>query len=119
MQIEIALIITALLPTVAAWRAWASKDRHPLKGGRKALFVTGLVGVSGALALYVVFDIYTYRIGGFGTNFPGMLRWARPGHWMSLASLCLVLTGRGTSRSFALASALVILILWVIPVWGM
>lgn len=119
MQIEIALIIIALVPTVAAWRAWALKDRYSLSRARNVLFLTGVVGASLALALYILFDIHTCRIGGFGTDFPAMLRWARPGHWVSFFSLLLVVGGRGKSRLFGLASSLIIFILWVIPVWGM
>jgi len=119
MSLEITLIIIGLLPTLAAWRTWASKDRVSLNGTRKALFVAGLAGASLALAIYVAFVFYAHRIHGFGTNFPAMLRWARPGFWLSLLALLLVLAGRGRSRVFGLASSLVVLILWIIPIWGM
>lgn len=64
MPLEITLIIIGLLPTVAAWRAWASKDRASLNGTRKALFLLGPVAASIALTIYVAFVIYTYRIHG-------------------------------------------------------
>jgi hypothetical protein len=119
MSVEILLIVIGLIPTIAAWRAWGSRDRASLDGARKSLFMTGLVGASLALAVYSVFVIYAYRIHGFGTNFSGMLRWARPGFWVSLLALLLVMAGRGRSRVFGLVSSLVVLILWIIPVWGM
>jgi hypothetical protein len=72
-----------------------------------------------ALTIYVAFAIYAFRIHGFGTNFPAMLRWARPGLWISLFAILFVLAGRGRSRLFGLASSLVMFILWIIPVWGM
>jgi glucan phosphoethanolaminetransferase (alkaline phosphatase superfamily) len=114
MPLEITLIIIGLLPTIAAWRAWASKDRTSLTGTRKALFAASL-----ALTIYVAFVIYTYRIHGFGSNFAAMLRWARPGLWISLFAVLFVIAGRGRSRLFGLASSLVVFLLWIIPVWGM
>jgi hypothetical protein len=119
MSLEITLIIIGLLPTLAAWSAWASKDRVTLNGTRKALFLAGLTGASIALTIYIAFVIYTFRIHGFGTNFPAMLRWARPGLWISLFAFLFVLTGRGRSRLFGLASSLAVFILWIVPVWGM
>lgn len=119
MQLEILLISIALLPTIAAWRAWTSKVRLSMNGTRNFLFVVGLVGASLSLALYVAFASYVNQIGGFGVNFAAMLRWARPGVWISLAALLLVLAGRGRSRLFGLASTLIMLILWIMPIWGM
>jgi len=119
MQIDALLILVALLPTAGAWRAWTSKDRLSLSGPRSALFVAGLVGTSVALALYVAFAIYTYHIGGFGTNFPAMLRWARPGFWLSASAFVLSFTGKSRSRAWAITGSLLLLVLWIIPVWGM
>ena len=119
MPLEITLIIIGLLPTVAAWRAWTTKDRMSLNGTRKVLFLTGLAGASIALTIYLAFVIYAFRIHGFGTNFPAMLKWARPGLWISLFAILFVLAGRGRSRLFGLASSLVVFLLWIIPVWGM
>ncbi len=119
MSVEIVFIVIGLIPTIAAWWAWRSRDRASLDGVRTGLFMTGLVGASLALVDYVVFVIYAYRIHGFGTNFGAMLRWARPGFWVSLFALLLVIAGRGKSRVFGLVSSLVVLILWIIPVWGM
>jgi hypothetical protein len=61
MSLEITLIIIGLLPTVAAWRAWASKDRASLNGTRKVLFVAGLLGASIALTIYVALVIYAFH----------------------------------------------------------
>jgi hypothetical protein len=119
MQLEILFVIIVLLPTVAAWRTWLSKDHASLNGTRKVLFLVGLLGASMALAIYAAFVVYTLRIHGFGTNFPAMLRWARPGLWVSLAALVLSVTGTGKSRVWSLAASALVLILWVIPVWGM
>ena len=119
MPLEITLIVIGLLPTVAAWRTWASKERASLGGTRKYLFLVGLTAASIALTIYIAFVIYIFRIHGFGTNFPAMLRWARPGLWISLVALLFVLAGRGRSRLFGLASSLVVFLLWMIPVWGM
>jgi hypothetical protein len=119
MQLEILFVIVVLLPIVAAWRTWVSKDHASLNGTRKVMFLVGLVGASVALTIYTAFVIYTFRIHGFGTNFPGMLRWARPGLWISLAALVLSATGTGKSRVWSVAASALVLILWVIPVWGM
>lgn len=45
------------------------------------MFLVGLVGASIAMTIYAEFVIYTFPIHGFGTNFPTMLRWVRPGLW--------------------------------------
>lgn len=119
MQLEILFVIIVLLPIVAAWRTWVSKDRASLNGTRKIMFLVGLVGASIALTIYAAFVIYTFRIHGFGTNFPGMLRWARPGLWISLVALVLSVTGTGRSRAWNVAASTLVLILWIIPVWGM
>jgi hypothetical protein len=119
MQLEIVFVIVVLLPTVAAWRTWVSKDDASLNGTRKIMFLTGLVCASIALITYAAFVAYTSRIHGFGTNFPAMLRWARPGMWISLTALVLSLTGTGRSRVWSLAASALVFILWIIPVWGM
>jgi|GEM_PF-5132464 hypothetical protein len=119
MQLEILFMIIVLLPTAAAWLTWVSKDRASLNGTRKIMFLVGLVGASIALAIYAAFVIYTFRIHGFGTNFPATLRWARPGLWISLAALVLSVTGTGRSRVWSVAASALVLILWIIPVWGM
>jgi hypothetical protein len=119
MQLEILFVIIALLPTVVAWRTWVSKDRASLNGTRKVMFLVGLVGASIALTIYAAFVIYTLRIHGFDTNFPAMLSWARPGLWISLAALVLSVAGTGKSRAWSVAASALVLILWIIPVWGM
>ena len=96
-----------------------SSPNMSLNGTRKVLFLTGLAGASIALTIYLAFVIYPFRIHGFGTNFPAMLKWARPGLWISLFAILFVLAGRGRSRLFGLASSLVVFLLWIIPVWGM
>jgi hypothetical protein len=83
------------------------------------MFLLGLVGASIGLTIYAAFVIYAFRIQGFGTNFPAMLRWARPGLWISLAAFALSTTGTGRSRLWSLAASALVLILWIIPVWGM
>jgi hypothetical protein len=113
------LFIIALLPTLAAWFIWLKTDRRSLEGARKVLFVIGLSVLSIALIEYLFFEIHIYQIGGFGTNFPAMLRWARIGLWLSLLALLLAASGRGKSRLIALASSLLVFIFWIIPVWGM
>ena len=119
MQLEILFVIVVLLPTVAAWRTWVSKDHASLNGTRKVTFLVGLVSASISLTVYAAFVIYTFRIHGFGTNFPAMLRWARPGLWISLAALVLSVTGTGRSRVWSVAASTLVLILWIIPLWGM
>jgi len=119
MQIEIVLIIIALVPTLIAWRVWAVKDRRSLTGTRKVLFTAGLIGATLALATYVEFAIHTARIGGFKTDFPSLLAWTRPSFWMSVAAIMLCVAGKGQSRAWALISSILVAILWVLPVWGM
>jgi hypothetical protein len=119
MQIGILLIVIALMPTLAAWHAWILKDRVSLSGPRKVLFVAGLVGASSVLALYLAFIIHIYQIGGFGTDFPAMLRWARPGFWLSISACLLSLTGKSKSRAWTVVASLLLLVLWIIPIWGM
>jgi hypothetical protein len=119
MQLEILFVVIVLLPTVAAWSKWLSTDRRSLDGVRKVLFVVGLCAASLAFLEYCFFGLHVYRIGGFGNNFAAMLRWARPGLWVSLFAFVFVMAGRGKSRLFGLASSLLLLIFWIIPVWGM
>jgi hypothetical protein len=85
----------------------------------KALSTAGLVAASLALVIYVSFVAHVHRIGGCGTDFPAMLRWARPGFWISLTAVLLVVTGRGKCRAWAVTAAALVLVLWIIPVWGM
>jgi hypothetical protein len=118
MPINILLVLIALVPTAVAWMRWLGSEQRSLQGRRKVLFVVGLCAVSLALLEYCFFIIYTYYIGGFGTNFPGMLRWARPGLWVSLLAFLLVIAGRGMSRVFGLSASVVMLILWLVPIWG-
>ena len=105
--------------SVAAWRTWISKDNASINGTRKVMFLFGLTGTSIALTIYAAFVIYTFRIHGFGTNFSAVLRWARPGLWISLAALVLSATGTGKSRVWNGVASALVLILWVITVWGM
>jgi hypothetical protein len=119
MPIAIAFIIIALLPTVAAWRKWLVVDQRSLAGTRKILFTTGLCIATLALLEYLAFALYTNHVGGFGTNFPGVFKWTRPGFWASVLALLLVLTGRGKCRVFGLSSGVLMVILWIIPDWGM
>jgi hypothetical protein len=119
MPIAIALLIIVLLPTVAAWRKWLAADGQSLVGARKILFIAGLSVASLALLEYFAFALHTSHIGGFGTNFPAVFRWTRPGFWASVLALVLVSAGRGKSRVFALASAGLMVIVWIIPYWGM
>jgi hypothetical protein len=119
MQLEILFVLIVLLLTVAAWSKWLTVDKRSLDGGRKILFVVGLCAASLALLEYCFFGLHVYRIGGFGDNFASMLKWARPGLWVSLFALVFVMAGRGKSRLLGLASSLLLLILWIIPVWGM
>lgn len=119
MSLEIFLVVVVLEPTLLAWSAWAAKDHLAASGARKALFTAGLVAASLALVIYVSFVAYVHAIGGFGTDFPAMLRWARPGFWISLTAVLLVVTGRGKSRAWAVTAAALVLVLWIIPVWGM
>lgn len=119
MQLALVFVIVALVPTVAAWLKWLSADRRLLLGSRKVFFLAGLCAVSLGLIVYCLFTIHTYRISGFGTDFSAMLRWARPGLWISLLGVLLSPTGKGQSRIWSLAASLIVLTLWIIPVWGM
>ena len=119
MPIAALFVPIVLLPTVAAWKRWLGAERQSLQGGRKALFVLGLSAVSLALFEYCLFALYTNHIGGFGTDFPAMLKWARPGFWISLAALLLSVSGTGKSRAWGMTASALALVLWIIPVWGM
>lgn len=119
MPVAIAFTIIVLLPTVVAWRKWLATDRKSLAGARLVLFTTGLCVATLTLLEYFAFALYTNHIGGFGTDFPAVFRWTRPGFWSSVMALLLVLAGRGKSRAFGIASAVLMVILWIISVWGM
>ena len=107
------------MPVIFAWRRWFFADRQASKGGRKVLFIFGLSVASLALIWYCLLAVYMYWIGGFGENFAAVLRWTRPGFWLSAVAAVLTTAGRGRSRVLALVSSLVLAILWAIPVWGM
>lgn len=98
MSLEIFLVVMALVPTLAAWSAWTSKEHLSVSGARKALFTAGLLAASVALVVYVAFVMHVHRIGGFGTDFPAMLKWARPGFWISLAALLLSVSASKVAR---------------------
>lgn len=119
MPIAILFIIIVLLPTVVAWRKWLAVDQRSLAGMRKVLFTTGLCVATLTLLEYVAFALYTNHVGGFGTNFPAVFRWTRPGFWAAVLAFLLVLAGRGKSRVFGLTSGALMVILWIIPDWGM
>jgi hypothetical protein len=119
MPIAILFMIIVLLPTVAAWRKWLTVDQRSLAGTRKILFIAGLCIATLALLEYLAFALYTNHIGGFGTNFPAVFKWTRPGFWASVLALFLVVAGRGKSRVFGLSSGALMVILWIIPDWGM
>lgn len=119
MPIAIILIIIVLLPIAVAWKKWLATDQQSLIGTRKILFTAGLSVATLALVEYLAFALYTTHIGGFGTNFPSVFKWTRPGFWASVLALFLVLAGRGRSRLFGIVSAILMAIVWVIPDWGM
>jgi hypothetical protein len=119
MPTTIALIVITLVPTVAAWIKWLAVDRRSLAGTRKILFTMGLCVATLALLEYLAFALYANHVGGFGTNFPAVFRWTRPGFWASVLALLLVLAGRGKSRVFGLSSGVLMVVLWIIPDWGM
>lgn len=119
MSITIPLIIIALLPILAAWRQWVVTDHVPLNRTRKSLFIVALCLASAAVFEYVAFVLYTGHIGGFGTDFAAVFRWTRPGFWISMLALLLAFFGRGKSRMLGVTSALVMVILWIIPDWAM
>jgi hypothetical protein len=119
MPIDILLFIIVLLPTALAWRRWLAVDQLSLAGTRKFFFIGGLVSITIALLEYLVFAVYTYHIGGFGTNFPAVFMWTRPGLWVSILALLLVLMGVSKSRLFGLISAVLMILMWIIPGWAM
>lgn len=119
MPLDIILIVIGIVAAVSAWRTWAMDGQTALNTTRRRLFVGGLLAASLALATCVAFVLYTYRIGGFGTHFSAMLKWARPGVWISFTSLILVTTGRGRSRLIGIVYSLLMFALWAIPIWGM
>lgn len=119
MPIAILFIVIVLVPTTLAWRKWLAVDQRSLAGTRRVLFTVGLCVATLALLEYLAFALYTDHIGGFGTNFPAVFRWTRPGFWASVLALLLVLAGRGRSRVFGLSSAVLMIIVWIIPDWGM
>jgi len=119
MPTAITLIIILLFPTGLAWRKWLATDRKFLAGARKVMFVVGLSIATLALVEYFAFALYTSHIGGFGTNFPALFRWTRPGFWVSVVAVFLVIAGQGRSRLFGLTSAVLMALAWVVPDWGM
>ncbi len=119
MQLNLLLITVILVPTIAAWRGWALKDRHALAGVRQVLFLAALAAVSAAIILYTLLVIQAHTIGGFGANFPALLAWVRPGSWLSLAAMPLSLFGRGKSRAFAALSSSLMTVRWLLLVWVM
>jgi hypothetical protein len=115
----IILINIVLLPMALTWKVWLSADRQYLHGSRKVLFALGLCAATLAIVEYLAFALYTARIGGFGTNFAAVFRWTRPGFWASVMAFLLLLAGRGRSRIFGVASAGMMVAMWVIIDWGM
>jgi hypothetical protein len=109
----------ALILGVWGWVAWVSTDRQASRGSRRVFFIIGLAALSLALALYFLFVVHAYRIGGFGENFGALLAWARAGFGLCVAGAVLSVTGRGKSRVLTLASALLLAFLWVFLVSGM
>ena len=117
--IAILFIILPMWPVAAAWRSWNSIDQKSLNGVRKFLSLVGLIGVSVDLGIWIAFVAYTVYIGGFGTHFPAMLKWIRPGLWLSVAVLALSSSGKGKSRISGVAASIAMLVLWIVPIWGM
>src|SRR5438552_1862979 len=103
MDPNLLFIVIGILLLIGAWKKWLAEEIL-LPRLRKALFLLGLCVVSLALIEYAQFIVHVHRIGGFGNNFAEMLRWARPGFFLSLASLILAAVGRGRSRLCAVAA---------------
>ncbi len=119
MLIAILFVIVVLLPTFLAWRTWLGRDQQILTGMRKVVFTIGLCVATLSLLEFLTFALYTNHIGGFGTDFPALFRWTRPGFWVSVLAFLLLLGGQSKSRAFGLTAAFLMIILWIVPVWGM
>jgi hypothetical protein len=118
MPITILLTLVPVIPTGLAWTKWIAADQHLLGRRRKIAFSLGLCTATVSLLEYAAFVAYAMHIGGFGTNFPALLLWTRPGFWISVAALLLALAGGGKSRAFGAISGALLVILWAIPDWG-
>ena len=117
--IAILFVILPMWPVAAAWRSWAAVDQKSLNGVRKFLSLVALIGVSVDLGIWIAFVAYTDYIGGFDAHFSTMLKWVRPGLWLSIAVLALSLSGKGKSRISGVAASVALLVLWILPIWGM
>src|SRR5579883_2455032 len=74
MPIAIVFIITALVPTVAAWRKWLAVDQRSVGVTRKILFTRGLWVPPLPRLEYRASALYSTHFGGFGRNFPAFLK---------------------------------------------
>lgn len=112
------ILIAVVLPCVAWYRV--AVDKRPLFAGWRArVLLAGLVIASLSSIAFVGLVCRAVWLGGFGTDFPSLLSWVRPGLWLSIVALGLCVIGAGPSRGWAVAASIVILALWVIPVLGM
>jgi hypothetical protein len=119
MQLEqlVSLLISIFL--IASWYRWATSDRSQAQRTRRYLFLGGLLIASVDLILYLAFTIQNTRSQGPRPDFLRTLLWAKPGFWISIAALVLCFSGKGWSRVSSLVAALLMLGLWIIPIWGM
>jgi hypothetical protein len=105
------LLGVAALPLVLLVIAiilWAKEDRHPVAGMRRGLFRLSLVATAASLLSYAV----------FASRFAAQdLLWLRVGFWTGAAGLLLAAFGRGPSRGFALAAAVLIFAVWLMFAW--
>ena len=109
------LILLPLLPTVAAWWSWTSRDHRTVVGVRRVLFLGGLSAASASLLLYLAFDVFLYFSGGLEGKIQLMVPWIRRGLLLALLAVVLSLLGKGKSRLLGLASGLLLFALWPLP----
>ena len=116
MQIE---VTAAIIPVCVAWYVWMARKRPDLTRARRGVFTAGLILTSLAVIMYVAFIFRAESLGGFKTDFGSVLKWARPGGWVSALGLVLCGAGKGTARMVAVMAAVWNLLLWSTPIIGM
>jgi hypothetical protein len=119
MQLELFIIFVTAIAVFTSWYWWTTIDRAELAGVRAIFFVGGLLMVSVAFLLYCGFVVENVRFQGSKIDFRPMLNWARPAFWVSIVALVLCSLGRGRSRVSGLLTSLLMVAIWVTPIWGM
>jgi hypothetical protein len=88
-------------------------------GNERARFPHRITGRIRGRVEWIIFSLYTVRIGGWGENMGGAALWVRVGFLTSLAARVLCASGRGASRALGMASALLQAGLWMVMINGL